>query len=259
MDRFQKFSNELFHDSRWKLDWGFTSFNLLGIEFSVDLDKMTSINYNKQLPKVFSLIQQCWRRILTPIGRITVVKSFIIPKLNLLFISLPNPKQDVISSLIKSQFEYILKSKCDKVNREIGTLDYLKGGLKMVNISNFIASLQCSWIKKLTQGYKPWMNFFLSKINGNDFANKLIDFGDDFLSGMVVQRNNIFWQDGFNSWLCYTKKMIKSSLNTKNVFNIPVWYNSNIKIACKYVFIKDWYMKGIKIIGDFLMKMETYF
>ena len=52
--------------------------------------------------------------------------------------------------------------------------------------------------------------FFIS-INGNDFAKKLIDFGDDFLSCMVVQRNNIFWQDVFNSWLCYTKKMIKSS------------------------------------------------
>lgn len=93
--------------------------------------------------------------------------------------------------------------------------------------------------------------FFLS-INGNCFAKKLIDFGDDFLLCIVVQRNNIFWQDAFNSWLCYTKKMIKSSLNTKSVFNIPVWNNPNIKIACKYVFIKDWYMKGVKIIGDFL-------
>lgn len=48
------------------------------------------------------------------------------------------------------------------------------------------------------------------------------------------------------------QKLNKRSLNTKNVFNIPVWYNSNIKIACKYVIIKDWYMKGVKIIGDFL-------
>lgn len=156
----KKFSNEVFHHSRWKLDWGSTSFNLLGIEFSVDLDKMTSLNYNKQLPKVFSLIQQWKRRILTPIGRITVVKSLIIPKLNHLFISLPNPMQDVILSLSKSLFELIWNSKCNKVKREIVTLDYLKGGLKMINISNFMASLKCSWIKTLTQGYKPWMDFF---------------------------------------------------------------------------------------------------
>lgn len=37
---------------------------------------------------------------------------------------------------------------------------------------------------------------FLS-INGNDFAKKLIDFGDYFLSGMVVQRNYTIWQDTF--------------------------------------------------------------
>lgn len=58
-----------------------------------------------------------------------------------------------------------------------------------------------------------------------------IDFGYDFLSGMVVQRNNILWQDVLNFWIFFTKKMIKRSLNTKNVFNIPVWYNFN-KIAC---------------------------
>lgn len=51
-------------------------------------------------------------------------------------------------------------------------------------------------------------------------------------------------------------KMIKSLLNTKYIFNISVWYNSIIKVACKYVLIKDKYMKGIKIIGDFFL-MKT--
>lgn len=31
----------------------------------------------------------------------------------------------------------------------------------------------------------------------NDIAKKLINFYDDFLSGMVVQRNNMFWQNVF--------------------------------------------------------------
>ena len=41
----KKNSSEVFHHSRWKLYWGSTSFNLLGIEFSGDLDKITSLNY----------------------------------------------------------------------------------------------------------------------------------------------------------------------------------------------------------------------
>ena len=88
----KKISSGVFHHSRWKLDWGSDFFNLLGIKFSVVLDKITSLNYGHQIPKVFSLIEQWKRRILTPISRIIVVKCLIIPKLNHLFISLPNPK-----------------------------------------------------------------------------------------------------------------------------------------------------------------------
>ena len=47
----------------------------------------------------------------------------------------------------------------------------------MVNIRNFIASLKCTWIKKLTQRHNPWMDIF-KEINGNDFQKRLIDFGD---------------------------------------------------------------------------------
>ena len=109
----KKISSEVFHHSRWKLDWGSISFKLLGTGFSVDLDKITSLNYGHQIPKVFSLIVQWKRRILSP----TVVKSPIIPKLNHLFISPPNPKKEVVTSLIKTLFEFIWKSRCDKFER----------------------------------------------------------------------------------------------------------------------------------------------
>lgn len=59
----RKFSDPVFHHTRWKLDWGSTTFSLLGIEFCVELDKITVLNYNIQLPKIFSLIQQWNRRI----------------------------------------------------------------------------------------------------------------------------------------------------------------------------------------------------
>ena len=87
----KKFSKEVYHHTRWKLQWGATQFSLLGIEFSVNLDEMVSINYNSQLPKIKCLLNNWNRRILTPIGKISVVKTLIIPKLIHLFIALPNP------------------------------------------------------------------------------------------------------------------------------------------------------------------------
>lgn len=44
---FKKFFNEVFYYLCWKFDWGFIFFNLFGIEFFVDLDKMILLNYNK--------------------------------------------------------------------------------------------------------------------------------------------------------------------------------------------------------------------
>ena len=42
--------------------------------------------------------------------------------------------------------------------------------------------------------------------------------------------------------------------NTKQIFNIPVWYNSGIKIGGKRVFIEALYLNGAITIGDFLNK-----
>ena len=50
-----------------------TTFNLLGINFSVNLSEITDMNYGIQIPKVIALIQQWKRRFFTPIGRVTVI------------------------------------------------------------------------------------------------------------------------------------------------------------------------------------------
>lgn len=93
----KKFSDQVFHHTRWKLDWGSTSFNLLGFQFSVDLDEIVDSNFSLQIPKIVALIEQWKRRILTPIGHVTVIKTLLIPKLNHLFISLPTLKKETIS------------------------------------------------------------------------------------------------------------------------------------------------------------------
>ena len=56
-----------------------------------------------------------------------------------------------------------------------------KGGLKMLDINKFIMSLKCSWIRRLIVGHSSWTSI-LKAINGEDFVNWLLDFGDAFIS-----------------------------------------------------------------------------
>ena len=68
------------------------------------------MDYGTQIPKVIALIQQWKRRFLTPIGRVNVIKTLLIPKLNHLFISIPNPKKEIVSLLYKAMFDSSYKT-----------------------------------------------------------------------------------------------------------------------------------------------------
>ena len=68
------------------------------------------MDYGTQIPKVIALIQQWKRRFLTPIGRVNVIKTLLIPKLTHLFISIPNRKKEIVSFLYKAMFESSYKT-----------------------------------------------------------------------------------------------------------------------------------------------------
>ena len=116
---------------------------------------------------------------------------------------------------------------------------YLQWRLKVVNVENFIKSLKCTWIKKLTKSNQPnWMDIFFA-INGHDAIKKIFDFGDMYIRDVLIPKNISFWCDIFTSWLCVMKNTECKKYNINNKYcNIPIWFNSNIKIDKKDVFFK---------------------
>ena len=43
----QKYSSDVYHHDRWKLTWGCTTFEMLGIEFCVNLAEIVTLNFLK--------------------------------------------------------------------------------------------------------------------------------------------------------------------------------------------------------------------
>ena len=66
------------------LNWGTNLFTLLGIDFDVNLQNIPALNYSKALIKVDEVISAWKKRTLTPLGKITVIKSLILLGNNLL-------------------------------------------------------------------------------------------------------------------------------------------------------------------------------
>ena len=131
----KKFSGETFNH-RFKFEWNQKEFFILGIRFSCNLNNMIKLNYKEKLSQIEKELKQWSKRILTPLGRITILKTLIISKLNHLFISLPNPSDEILVQ------------------------DYSKGGLKMLNIKNYIVALKTTWIRKFVTKDSKYINIF---------------------------------------------------------------------------------------------------
>lgn len=81
---------------KWGLKWGSSTFKLLGITFSVDLDQMIVLNYKPRLKEIENTINRWSKQTLTPFGKITIIKTLIISKLNLLFLTIPGPDENMM-------------------------------------------------------------------------------------------------------------------------------------------------------------------
>ena len=241
-----KFSRETFNH-RLKLDWTQNDFDILGIKFSCNLDTIPEINYNEKIKEIKKEINQWSKRILTPLGRITILKTLLIAKLNHLFIALPNPSNESIINLNRMFFRFIWQSPTDRIKREVLCQDYYKGGLKMVHLDSYINALKITWIRRLISTNSKYKTLF-ETMHTN--INDLINIGSTYINEIQSRCTNKFWWDVLGAWKKFIIQLIPKSAS--DVMGICIWNNTNIKINNSPVFYRRWYNKNIQYIGDLI-------
>ena len=87
------------------------------------------------------------RRNLTPQGRLTVLKTLLLPQLSHIFASFPSPSDSQMKDL-DFFFTFVRGNINFRVKKYVFTKMYNKGDLKMVNIKEFIMSLKLMSLKK---------------------------------------------------------------------------------------------------------------
>ena len=204
------------------LEWGTTEFNLLGLEFNVDLDKLVQTNYLNAIAQS-KLILNNWKKChLTPFGKVTVVKTFIISKFNHLFITLPNPSLTMLKSISDIMYKFIWDDKPDKVNRQQICKDYLDGRLKMLDLEKFIKSLKLTWIRHLIRDSDaPWAYLVDHQLN---LSSKLFNYGPAWCEKLNTE--NTFWKDVLNS-VQYISQDCPIESGQDNLHS-PLWYNKKL-------------------------------
>lgn len=237
--------------TRWKLNWGTISFKLLGLMFHVDQRKMIDMNFNDKIDKIKNSITYWNRRELTPIGRITVVKSLLLPLLTHLFISLPNPDIQILHKINNLFFDFVWQG-TPKIKRTIFIKDYAEGGLKMIDVYAFIKSLKLTWLRRLLTENKKWSTLVSNVIN----IEKLCNFGNEYTEKIVCQLRNCFWKDVLHSYACFISCFKISSMNI--FLDMPLFYNHYFLIDKKPIYCKKLYDKGIRFVKDIMNGNGTF-
>ena len=133
-------------------------------------------------------------------GKITVVKNYTLPKLIYALSSLPNPPIETVKRIEKRMYEFIWVGKPEKIKRDILTMGYENGGLKMIDIDNFIKALKVCWIKRMIEADN---DSILNRI----LIYNLRAFGGNLLFECNISENdickftqNIFLKDVLSAW-----------------------------------------------------------
>jgi hypothetical protein len=136
------------------------SLKVLGVVFENNVKNIQVINYAQLLPKT-NQIMSAWKgRSLTLIGKITIIKTLILPQFIHLFTALPKPDITLMKQFKKLLFTFLSGSKREKIKRKIIVRRYEDGGLRMVDLEVYIAALKASWIKRQLMSTHPWTTLF---------------------------------------------------------------------------------------------------
>ena len=121
----------------------------LGISFTHHLDDFFELNYMPKLSRIKNLLNIWSSRDLTPIGKITIIKTFAVSQLVYLFTVLPLPPTHFFRELETLFYNFIWSKKPDKIKRSVLINRRCNGGLNMIDMECMAKSLHCKWPVKL--------------------------------------------------------------------------------------------------------------
>ena len=232
------------------------SFKLLGITFDIDnMQDMVQLNLNAKLKEMEKVLLAYKRRNLTILGKITVIKTIIIPKFVHVLSVLPNPSHKTIIDLNAKFSEFIWNSKTGKINRNLLSLDLAEGGLKMTHLLSFIKALKIKWIKTIYNGDEGWVDIF-KMFMGNAQFKCMWQLDGNSLTQLAkrVATINPFWGDMIEAWA----ELVGMPQSANDVLKMTIWYTWYVKNNNLKQLQNNFILADCIVIGNLLGEDYTF-
>ena len=192
-------------------------FKALGVWFSIDTQETLNLNLLERIKAIATLINIWKGRRLSLKGKITILRTLILPQVQFLFSMIEIP-ETILKQLDKIFFDYLWDNKPSKIKRStiIGPIE--QGGLAMIDVHEIHTAAKCSWIRRLHDSTNSkWKNSFLNLMNLEiHMFNKNLDIK------MVNKCKTEFHKQTLSSWIkihCIEPKTYTDITNQFLVFN----------------------------------------
>ena len=200
----------------------------LGIIISNKINDIEIVNYNDKITQIKNKLNMWKSRKLSIKGKITVLRSQIMPIILYPTAVLYTP-QYVIDEIDSLFFNFIWPNKKQHVKKKVLIQSIENGGLKMPDIASMIKASKLTWIKRFLTKENNFTN--VAKLNCNipDFSkyfahNMSRTFIDPIPSTFYSQILD-FWDELRETQLC--------KMNINDVLNEKLCYNKNILLDHK--------------------------
>ena len=151
----------------FRIKWSGEPIKALGV-YSYDTKILHKKNFIGRLDSVKNLVNLWSSRGLTVYGKVTVIKSLIIPKFVYILSLLPAP-QEIVQELNQILFKFLWKG-MDKVTRLSTVNEFENSGLNMIDLDSMIKSLWLAWMERIfgenDGAWKSYLQVSLKRYRG---------------------------------------------------------------------------------------------
>ena len=114
-----------------------------------------------------------------------------------MFFSLLSPDKQTISSLNKLMYSFLWDNKPSKISRDQITNDFFNGGLKMIDLDNFVRAQKLAWLKRfILSPDSPKSKLFSSTVSPDSFYL----MGSLWSKILANTMSNPFWKEVLMGW-----------------------------------------------------------
>ena len=198
-----------------KLFWGSTCFSLLGVNFTTDLLLIPNLNYSSIIGDLPKNLLTWGKRYTTTFGRISILKTFILPKFIHLLTVLPKPLPMDIKKINSLFYNFIWNNKPEKIKRAIINKSHKKGGLQMIDLDKFADALQLTWVKRYFKDESSQWATLAEHYMGNQ--KKFFEMGPVWHQKRKDETTNPFYHELLTNW-----QKILGALSKNDPISMPL-------------------------------------